>query len=210
MLSSLLVALAAAAAASAHFTLNYPQTRGFDEDLEPQFCGGFPQAQNRTPFPLGPAVIDITSHHPSAVIGAVISFDQNPLNFSEFNMTASGQPLPFLEPYFTISYQGEACFPVDVLASIPGVANGTNATIQVYFNGGDGELYQCSDVVLLTNYTVPSGTTCFNGTSPTGSSSTSPSSSPTTTPASGAVPQSVIAAGALGMVVSVAALALAL
>lgn len=33
-----------ASTATAHFTLDYPRSRGFDEDIEPQFCGGFPNA----------------------------------------------------------------------------------------------------------------------------------------------------------------------
>lgn len=38
MKSFVLSALALASAASAHFTLDYPTTRGFDEDLEPSAC----------------------------------------------------------------------------------------------------------------------------------------------------------------------------
>jgi hypothetical protein len=34
--TALLTALAAAATVSAHFTLDYPPTRGFDDDKEPE------------------------------------------------------------------------------------------------------------------------------------------------------------------------------
>lgn len=51
--SSLSVLLASASCALAHFTLDYPTTRGFTEDIEDQFCGGFKDpSSNRTSFPL--------------------------------------------------------------------------------------------------------------------------------------------------------------
>lgn len=41
MLKSVLSVAAFAAMTSAHFTLDFPQTRGFDENKEPEFCGKF-------------------------------------------------------------------------------------------------------------------------------------------------------------------------
>lgn len=73
----------------------------------------------------------------------LISFDANPSAFSEFNQTSSGQPIPYLKPFIQLSGTGEVCIPVDIASlGVPGVQDGTNATIQVQFNGGDGELYQ--------------------------------------------------------------------
>lgn len=66
----------------------------------------------------------------------------------------------------TITGQGEFCFNVDVAGlGVAGVANGSVATIQVEFNGGDGTLFQCADVVLRTDFAVPANVTCANSTS---------------------------------------------
>lgn len=48
-----------------------------------------------------------------------------------------------------------------------------NATIQVIYNGGDGSLYQCADVVLVTNATGFDQSKCVNnnGASPSASGS---------------------------------------
>lgn len=47
---------------------------------------------------------------------------------------------------------------------MPGVGNGTAATLLVEFNGGDGALFQCADVVLSSTFTA-SNVACVNGTS---------------------------------------------
>jgi hypothetical protein len=39
MFKSVLSVALLAAVANAHFTLDFPKTRGFDEDKEPEFCG---------------------------------------------------------------------------------------------------------------------------------------------------------------------------
>ncbi|POY72390.1 hypothetical protein BMF94_4694 [Rhodotorula taiwanensis] len=175
--------------ASAHFTLDYPYSRGFDEDLEPQFCGGFSTpSSGRTPFPLsGSAPVLIDSHHPSAIVGMFISFDSNPSNFSAFNQTASGQQYGLLDPFGGISGTGEFCFRVDIASlGVSGLTNGSVATLQVEFNGGDGSLFQCSDLVLVDNYSVPSNVTCQNATSSTSASSSAGASASGSTGAAGA------------------------
>ncbi|KAG8852019.1 hypothetical protein FRB96_008937 [Tulasnella sp. 330] len=154
-LSKLFATAVLAAPALAHFTLDYPQTRGFDEDLEPQFCGGFPLV-NRTEFPLSGGMIDIDSHHTASTFVTLISFDQNPSNFSQFNTTPSGQTYGFLKPFIQLSGTGEMCVPVDISAlGLSGIGPGTNATIMVQFDGGDGELYQCADVTLTGSAVTP-------------------------------------------------------
>jgi len=154
-LSKILGLAALVSTACAHFTLDYPQTRGFDEDLEPQFCGGFPFS-NRSLFPLSAGAIEIDSHHTSSVFVTLISFDQNPQNFSQFSTAPDGQSIPYLKPFIQLSGTGEMCVPVNVSAlGIQGVGNGTNATIMVQFNGGDGELYQCADITLSTDPSIP-------------------------------------------------------
>ncbi|GAA5986191.1 hypothetical protein JCM10908_006450 [Rhodotorula pacifica] len=158
---------------SAHFTLDYPTSRGFDEDIEPQFCGGFstPSSQ-RSPFPLsGSAPVLIDSHHPSAIVGMFLSFDSNPTNFSQFNQTSSGQQYGLLSNFGSITGNGKFCFQVDVASlGVNGLSNGSLATLQVEFNGGDGSLFQCADLVLVDNYSVPSNVTCKNGTASASSS----------------------------------------
>jgi len=179
MFSAALVTLLAAAPALAHFHLNYPPPRGpFVDTMELNFCSSYPTGA-RSPFPLDGGFVDITSEHPSAVVLIEISFDQNPTTFVQFNTTDNGTTYPPLVPTFTMNYEGELCVPVDSeVVGIP-ILNGTNATIQVFFNGGDGQLYDCADVVLITNYTVPSNVTCSNSTTPStpASNSTSTNSS---------------------------------
>ncbi|KAF8587337.1 hypothetical protein K439DRAFT_1338632 [Ramaria rubella] len=147
-----------------HFLLNYPQTRGFNEDLETNFCGGFPLS-NRSEFPLSGGMVSITSEHPQSDIDILISFDANPTMFGEFNQTASGTTIPFLLPFTKMNAQGDACFPVNISSlGLSEAQNGANATIMVQYNGGDGELYQCADVMLSNSFSVPSGTKCDNAT----------------------------------------------
>ncbi|KAH8926943.1 hypothetical protein BT69DRAFT_1347631 [Atractiella rhizophila] len=160
----LAAALAFSSTALAHFTLDFPLSRGFDDDIEPQFCGGFPNVTGRTVFPLGPAPILFDSHHDAAKVEIIISPNPNPQNFSVFNVTSSGATIPPLKPFFDITNAGEFCINVDISSlGVSDFANGTNATIQVVYNGGDGPLYQCADVTLSTEYTA-SNITCANST----------------------------------------------
>lgn len=46
--------------------------------------------------------------------------------------------------------EGAFCFPVDLLAAgITGVQDGTNVTLELIFDGGDGHLYQVRTVAFL-------------------------------------------------------------
>lgn len=128
MFSKLFTLAALATAASAHFTLDYPLARGFDEDIEGQFCGGFNDTMSpRASFPIGagaPVLID--SHHASADVAILISFASDPTSFANFSS--------LLMDFGTITGQGEFCFNVDVDAlNVAGVTNGSVATIQVEF-----------------------------------------------------------------------------
>ncbi|KPV73508.1 uncharacterized protein RHOBADRAFT_4995, partial [Rhodotorula graminis WP1] len=166
--------------ASAHFTLDFPPTRGFDEDLESQFCGGFATpASSRTPFPLsGPAPVTIGSHHASADVAIFLSFDSNPTSFADFNETSSGQSYGPLKPFGQISGTGDYCYTVDVASlGISNLSNGTVATLQVEYNGGDGYLFQCADLVLVSDYSTPSNVTCANSTEAATSSSSAAAAS---------------------------------
>jgi len=151
-------ALALASIAAAHFTLDYPPTRGFDEDNEPKaICGGFDTIKNRTSFPLSGGQLQITSHHTKASVFAEISFNSNPNSFTQFNTSSDGKNYPFLIPVNQIA-EGPACWNLNVSSlNVPEAKNGTNATIVVLFDGGDGTLYQCADLVLSSDTNVPSG-----------------------------------------------------
>ena len=52
--------------------------------------------------------------------------------------------------FFQTSGEGQYCFPVDLSnSSVPGVQDGANVTIQLIYNGGDGNLYQVRMTPLL-------------------------------------------------------------
>jgi len=194
------------AVVNAHFLLNYPQTRGFVEENEPNFCGGFTLSNNRSQFPLSGGIVSITSEHPKADVDILISFDSDPTTFAEFNKTSSGQSIPFLMPFTVMNAQGDACFPVNISSlGVSQAQNGANATIMVQFNGGDGELYQCADVVLSDTFTVPLGTQCDNATGafPSSAAASSPSGTSGSSP-NGATSlfASMAVTGSLGLVAS--------
>jgi len=174
--------------ASAHFQLQYPLPRGvFVEDNEPGFCDGYTQAvSNRTVFPLSNGVISMNSEHPAWTVGVIISTAQNPTSFNDFNNSAPAVP------FFQTTGEGIACFEIDLLNSgISGLVDGANITIEVVFDGGDGQLYQCADLTLSSNITTPSDatSTCkMNITSQEGnitSTSTAPASASSTAASTG-------------------------
>ncbi|KAI6159551.1 hypothetical protein EDD17DRAFT_894717 [Pisolithus thermaeus] len=158
--------LVLAAVANAHFQLQYPVPRGpFVEDQEPTFCDGYNNAvSNRTVFPLANGLINLNSEHPQWAVGVIVSTDQDPTSFSDFNSSSGYQ---MVVPYFETSGEGQYCFPIDLAgAGISGIQDGANVTIQVVYDGGDGTLYQCADLTLSANVTVPTNatTTCTNAT----------------------------------------------
>ena len=67
-------------------------------------------------------------------MGVFLSTLQNPQNFANFSQAV---------PFFQVTGAGKYCFPVDFAAAgISGVSDGTNVTIQLEFDGGDGNLFQ--------------------------------------------------------------------
>ncbi|KAI8444172.1 hypothetical protein BY996DRAFT_6426298 [Phakopsora pachyrhizi] len=148
-----LLGLASFGLISGHFTMDYPPTRGFMEDDEDKFCGGFPtNATGRHPFPIsGPAHVALMAHHGSPKISISISFKHNFTSEAEFNGTEliSNAPLP---------HPGNACFEID-LSNVtskmtPKPSNGTLATLEVKYDAGGEALYQCSDLVLVQDAAV--------------------------------------------------------
>ncbi|KIM52594.1 hypothetical protein SCLCIDRAFT_1223610 [Scleroderma citrinum Foug A] len=167
--------LALAAIANAHFQMQYPIPRGpFVQDSEPTFCDGYSNVTtNRTVFPLTNGVINLYSEHPKWTIGGIVSTDQDPTSFSDFNSSSGYQ---MVVQFFQTSGEGQYCFPIDFANSnVSGVQDGANVTLQLIYNGGDGNLYQCADLTLSANATLPGNATsdCTNVTvSATGSTTT--------------------------------------
>ena len=82
----------------------------------------------------------------------MISIEQNPTNFSVFNTSTTGISLPVAVPFFKTSGEGLACTAIDIAnLGIEGVTDGSNVTIQVQFDGGDGDLFQVI-VLSFKNY----------------------------------------------------------
>jgi len=178
--------LGLASVASAHFQLQYPVPRGvFVEDNEPNFCDGYTNAvSNRTVFPLNNGVISMNSEHPQWTVGVLVSTKQNPTSFNDFNNANGSNQL--VVNFFQTSGEGLACFNIDLSKSgIAGVTDGANVSIEVAFDGGDGQLYQCADLTLSSSASVPSNATssCKNITSAE-TNTTATASSTSTSPAS--------------------------
>ncbi|KAL9059345.1 MAG: hypothetical protein Q9162_001214 [Coniocarpon cinnabarinum] len=138
-----------AALANAHYTLEYPPARGFDEDMEPQYpCGGFNSiSSNRTKVPIGSAFpVQLNLHHTASLITAAFALGNNP------------QPQDFttlLMP--TVQERGPQNFCLGGIM-IPENVSGTNGTLMPGMNGtlqlqtnGDpsGGLYQCADITFV-------------------------------------------------------------
>ncbi|KAJ8107621.1 hypothetical protein OPT61_g8736 [Boeremia exigua] len=159
MLSKSLVALALAPVAFAHFTLKYPESRGFDEDKESGFpCGGFDSVSSqRTDFPINGAPIQINLGHQQTNIAVYLAVGDNPGD--GFSVV--------LHPQFVVSGFGDFCLGDVSIPSNLNVTEGTKATIQVITNAhSDGGLYQCSDVNLVNTALSQSdfSSNCKNGT----------------------------------------------
>ncbi|KAG5648154.1 hypothetical protein DXG03_006108 [Asterophora parasitica] len=180
---SLFTALALVGSANAHFRLLFPEPRGqFVADNEPQYCGGYTQVtQNRTTFPLSGGFFTIKSGHPDFTAGVIISTLQNPISFDNFTVNGKQQ---IASAYAKNANAGTFCLPLDLAASgVAGVKDGANVTIQIVYAGGDGNLYQCADLTLSSNFTIPNNVTCHNETAEAhhGGSETSSGASPSPT-----------------------------
>ena len=124
-------------AALAHFHLDSPTARGFDEDALVQFpCGGQnTPSPNRTLWPLAGGPIQLTMEHDEAAVQVLLGLGNDV--GSNFNIT--------LVPTIQEQGIGEFCLgDVQVPTGIH-VSDGMNATIQVVTNGDPtGGLYNVS------------------------------------------------------------------
>ncbi|KAG0208508.1 hypothetical protein BGX28_000562 [Mortierella sp. GBA30] len=194
---ALATTLLCSSAVMAHYTLDYPQSRGFSDDNEPTApCGGFNSVANRTQFPLTKGFLQIYSAHVSADLKINVVYGNNPsaADFTAAAATPAGS--------LSINHPGNACLPLD-LSSFKGAANNTNATIQIIYNGGDSPLYQCADVVLVTSAPAFNTSMCQNNNG--GASTTSPGgATPTNAGSTVLVKGAATAAAALLMAAALA------
>jgi len=143
-----------ASVVNAHFNISYPAVRGaFNDDNEVNFCDSYSNPSARSPFPLSNGLIAFITSHPSWTAGVMISTSSDPTSFSNFRNSSGGDQLAV--PYFQ-SGGTSGCIAVNVSDSgLSGLNDGSNVTLQMVFNGGDGILYQCMDLTLSSSYQVP-------------------------------------------------------
>ncbi|KAJ3894042.1 hypothetical protein GG344DRAFT_86804 [Lentinula edodes] len=161
------------AAVNAHFQLQFPPPRGvFVEDQEPNFCDGYDSvASNRTSFPLSGGIISLNSEHPQWTAAVFITNASNPTSFDNFTQITS---------FFQETIEGTFCMSFDLSqTNATGLTNGENVTIQILYDGGDGNLFQCADLTLDTSANV-SSQSCTNTTSSSSSGALVGVSVPTT------------------------------
>ncbi|KAI9657466.1 MAG: hypothetical protein M1821_003148 [Bathelium mastoideum] len=130
--------------ASAHFNLNYPPARGFNEDTLSTFpCGGQNTVSSkRTTWPVG-GPIQLDMGHTSTNVQVLIAMGNDPGD--AFNT--------ILVPTFHENGPQNFCLGSVNLPSGMNVTEGMNATIQVVTNGDEGVsggLYNCADITLTT------------------------------------------------------------
>lgn len=167
-IAALVVALVSLQTVLAHYTVTYPSSRGFDETKEPTApCGGFDTVGTRTPFPLKGGFVEINSGHTSYsyVVNLLVKDAPTTADFS--NSTANVQVATG-----TRAYPQAACLSLDDLSKNADAKAGAEATLQIVYNGGDGQLYQCIDVTLADSVSDWNSTMCVNadGSSTAGSS----------------------------------------
>ncbi|PAV22302.1 hypothetical protein PNOK_0225900 [Pyrrhoderma noxium] len=175
---------------SAHYRIQYPEPRGtYESEAQLTFCDGYTDATGvRSDFPLGTGgLIQLNNSHSHWTAAVLISVEQNPSSFEDFNQTSDGTELPLAVSWFSTEGAGSVCIPVDIESlGISGIGDGSNVTLQTMLTGGDGNLFQCVDLTLRKDFSVPSNITCtrtVNGTVDTAVSSSDSDSSTSTSSA---------------------------
>ncbi|KAF2131057.1 hypothetical protein P153DRAFT_365664 [Dothidotthia symphoricarpi CBS 119687] len=142
MLSTALTTLSLLPLALAHFTLEWPEARGFSDDTSTTFpCGGFNTvSSNRTNFPTSGGPIQLDMEHTQTNLAVYLALGDNP----------GGNFNTILLPQLSQQGLGDFCMGMVNIPANLNVSAGTLATIQVVSNGdGGGGLYQCADVVFV-------------------------------------------------------------
>lgn len=137
---------------TAHFNLDFPAARGFDEDKLGTFpCGGQDTVSTtRTPWPLSGGQIALTMGHIDANVEVLIAMGNSP--GSAFNT--------IIRPTFKETGLGAFCM---TGFTVPGAMEGMNATIQVVTNGDpNGGLFNCADVTFSASAKMASSDVCKN------------------------------------------------
>ncbi|KAJ3303162.1 hypothetical protein HDV03_004150 [Kappamyces sp. JEL0829] len=130
--------------AAAHYSLKSPLARGSDELNELTGPCAKYAVGTRTPIAVSGSSISIASGHNSASMDINLSLSPDPASQTDFVAVTTG---------IAITKVGSLSFAFDA-SKIAGAKVGSNVTIQTIYNGPDGALYQCADVV-LTNATAP-------------------------------------------------------
>ncbi|KAG4429295.1 hypothetical protein IFR05_015226, partial [Cadophora sp. M221] len=145
---------------TAHFNLDFPAARGFDEDKLSTFpCGGQDTPSTaRTLWPLSGGQIALTMGHIDANVEVLIAIGNDP--GSAFNTV--------IRPTFKEQGLGAFCMTGLEIPSALAVAEGMNATIQVVTNGDpEGGLFNCADVTFSASAVAASSDVCKNATAVT-------------------------------------------
>lgn len=123
--------------ANAHFTVTWPESRGFDDDKIVNYpCGGFDSVSNRTSFPLSGGPIQLDMEHTSTNVEVLIALGNDPSGADYHTVLVP----TFYEQGPQNFCLGDVTFPGSL-----NVTEGQNATIQVQTNGDpDGGLYAVS------------------------------------------------------------------
>jgi nascent polypeptide-associated complex subunit beta len=145
MLANTLLGLSILPFAFAHFNLDYPPSRGFDDDKEGDFpCGSFNDVQQqRTDFPISGGPIQLRMGHQQTNVAVYMAIGDNP--GSNFNIVAKQQLM--------VTGLGQFCIANVAVPEGMNVTDGTKATIQVVTNNHEaGGLYQvrCPTAVIAT------------------------------------------------------------
>jgi len=165
MRSSIFALAASSGLVSAHFQLDYPAARGFDEDILGTFpCGGQDTvSSNRTTWPISNGSIALTMGHIDANVEVLIGLGNDVR--SEFNT--------ILRPTFEETGLGAFCMTGITIPDSLNITDGTNATIQVITNGDpNGGLYNCADITFSSTAPAPASGVCTNNTGVTASTTT--------------------------------------
>ncbi len=114
---------------SAHFALNFPPSRGTDDEVQATFpCGGHAQTQNRTAVSLTSIPISLELGHTENLITVALAIG-NDVGDS-FNTIL----LPTIQEYGP----GDFCWASVAVPANLNILDGTNATVQVITNSHDG------------------------------------------------------------------------
>ncbi|ERS98651.1 GPI anchored cell wall protein [Sporothrix schenckii 1099-18] len=159
-LASAALLLAASAVVSAHFTLDYPPTIGFNDDKESIGpCGSFTpdfSKDNVTDFHVGGDNVAINLLHPQGTWLYRATLDQ----------TATGNNWTQLHPETLQTGLGKFCQPA---IAVPESWAGKKGVLGIVVDAPDGLLYQCASVNFVAGAATQNQSTCTNSSGVTAS-----------------------------------------